>query len=563
MAKRRQEPSNPGPNSGPKRFEGYADQQKSQAEPTTRPSDEVETDVELRLANPNRVATNSAPSPTARRPATSGKTDWRGAPRAGRALHKTEPQEEPTADRSEDQDEPVAGRGRRRDSDKSRSFVARVAPLEIGDGGCVLQGWEGRLSLSGAVPGERVNVEVFERDRGYRQVNLLEIVERSPDRVRPPCVITELCGGCAFQEMAYTAQLEAKHVSLLQHLDGLCDPSQVGPVRGLTRSTGYRTRLLMPAAPRSTRPGDIELGFYRQHTNELIAATGCPVQHPLTLAVLAMVHQVLRASNMQASTTRRGDNGWLHGVSIRVDPAGESTELVLIGRTHKVPGGEVLVERLASLPTVNGVHLTTNPERSSYLYGEDFSPLAGSKRTIFHLGGETFHLSPGSFFQTSAEGAEKLVSTVLELLPEAFDCLADLYGGVGVFARLTRHRWRRAVVAESNPRAVEDLRHFLKHVGLKGLHVVNGRVEETLEHSLKHRPDVVLLDPPRGGCAPQAIQGLLEHDAPVLLYVACGLKAFVRDAALLIEGGYQLVRVESVDMFPHTSHLEVVARFER
>jgi len=212
---------------------------------------------------------------------------------------------------------------------------------------------------------------------------------------------------------------------------------------------------------------------------------------------------------------------------------------------------------------VAGVHLAVSPERSSYLQGERFVHLAGHRRTIFHLGGEAFHLSPGSFFQTCAEGAERLVEIVLAMLPESIDTLADLYGGVGVFARLSRSRWKRAVVAESNPQAIEDLRSWLRHSGEQRLQVTPGAVEEVMERVMGRNPDVVLLDPPRSGCRPEVIASIGHRRPSTVVYVACGIEALARDGAALLDHGYRVDRVASVDMFPHTPHLEVVARFVR
>ena len=179
----------------------------------------------------------------------------------------------------------------------------------------------------------------------------------------------------------------------------------------------------------------------------------------------------------------------------------------------------------------------------------------------FHLGGEEFHLSPGSFFQTSAQGAELLVDHVLDMMPESFDCLADVYGGVGVFARLSQKRWRRALVIESNDTAVEDLKSYLKNQKKLQIKAISGRVEEKLGELERMNPDVVLLDPPRQGCHSRVLSKITDLRPAQVLYVACGVEALVRDGERLKEAGYGLKEVRSVDMFPHTTHLEVVADF--
>jgi 23S rRNA (uracil1939-C5)-methyltransferase len=235
--------------------------------------------------------------------------------------------------------------------------------------------------------------------------------------------------------------------------------------------------------------------------------------------------------------------------------------VTFIGRNKKMPGGKLLTERLLALPGINGIHLSINPERSSYMMGETFIHLAGHRRTGFHLGGEKFLLSPGSFFQTSATGAELLVSQVLRALPDQIHCLAGLYGGVGVFSRLSRKKWKKAVIAESNPWAIGDLRHWLKKEPRADIKIYEGRVESLMQEIFSANPDVVLLDPPRVGLHERVVQKIMREKPPVLVYVSCGIDALVRDGKQFVESGYRVDHVSAVDMFPHTSHLEVVTRF--
>jgi len=388
---------------------------------------------------------------------------------------------------------------------------------------------------------------------------VLEVLEESELRVEPVCTVVHRCGGCTVQEMSYAEQLKQKHESLVKFLDGLVDASNIHPVSGLSKPYGYRTRLLMPAAPRS-RNGGVRFGFYGRGTTKLVEASGCPVQHPHTLATVAMVEQALLGTKVTASEPH-SDEGWLHGISVRVDPRSGQSELCLSARDEDIPGGDSLVSRLTSLPGISGVHLSVNPQRSSYLFEHGFIRLGGSKRTAFHLGGQDFHLSPGAFFQTSAEGAELLVEHALSMMPEQFDCLADVYGGVGVFARLSEKRWKRAVVIESNDTSIEDLRSYLKNQKNLQIKAVSGRVEDRLGELERMTPDVVLLDPPRQGCHKNVLARLADLRPAQIIYVACGIEALARDGAKLKEAGYGIKEVRSVDMFPHTTHLEVVADF--
>ncbi len=374
------------------------------------------------------------------------------------------------------------------------------------------------------------------------------------------CSLLGRCGGCVRQD-AYEQQLARKRDAIVGALAPFVDAEKIGTVRGLKRPFGYRTKLLMPAAMGRAKQGPT-LGFYERGTSRLVDALGCPVQHPLTLSMAAMVRQVLAGSPVRASLPN-GREGWLHGVGVRVDPQSGACEVVLCGRTPKVPGGHGVVERLASLPGLSGLHVTAQPRRTSYLLGDDFKLLSGRRRIVFHLLGEEFHLSPGAFFQTSHQGAELLGELVREKLPENIGLLADIYGGVGVFTRLLAERWNRAVIAEAGPAAVADAKSWVKGTGQKRVHVVPGSAEHTIAGVLGQGPDAAVIDPPRSGCHPSVIRALCDSGPPIILYVACSLDSLSRDTAALVAGGYRLESVDAVDMFPHTPHVETVARMVR
>ena len=437
----------------------------------------------------------------------------------------------------------------------------RVQAITLGENGCLVMSGPMRYQVGAAVPGDLIRMTPL-RERGDPiPARLAEVIEPSSDRIQPPCNLIGRCGGCTFQAMAYEAQLSAKHKALQRALESLCEGSLIGPPKGLSSPVGYRTRLLMQATPKSPKGNKgIRLGFFERGTTQLVDTAGCPVQHPLTLATLAMVKQVLTHTPM-AATDHTSARGWLHGLNIRVDPPSGASEVTLIGRHDKLPGLDHIAQRIKALPGVSGVHLAINPERTSYLYGDRFALLAGRKRTAFTLGGEAFHLSPGAFFQTCAEGAELLAQTVLAMLPEKMMALADLYGGVGVFARLSADRWQRAIVVESNPHAIDDLKSWLRHSHTRKITISSGRVEQNIGHVMESTPDVILLDPPRGGCHHKVISTLGDHKPPVIVYVACGIDSLVRDGAALIGHGYRVQEVASVDMFPHTPHLETIVKF--
>ncbi|MCA9669491.1 MAG: 23S rRNA (uracil(1939)-C(5))-methyltransferase RlmD [Myxococcales bacterium] len=445
----------------------------------------------------------------------------------------------------------------------------RVEPIEIGQDGLTVATPRHRYAVPAAVVGDRVTIQPLSmRGRAplrgrYQPAHLKRVLEHSKLRVPAPCVVLTRCGACSLQEMSYRAQIDEKNAALRRALARFgVAPERVDDVAPLSSPFGFRTKLLMPA---ETVDGALRFGLYRRGTFRLTPAEGCPVQHPLTLATLALARPVLEDAGVVATNSKNSEEGWLHALAVRVDPKSALSELTLCARDDNVPGGKRTIRRLLSLPGVASVFVSASAERSSYPLVPPFTHLGGAKRMTFNIGGLALQLSPGSFVQTNAEAADALIALVdAQLGDERLGAFVDLYGGAGVFARALAGRWERALVIEENPSAITDLEGYLRTKDApKNLRARRGRAEGQLRALAEFGPDVVLLDPPRRGTKPGVVEAIVEAKPRTIVYVACGFGGLLRDLATLLGGGYQVTRAGGVDMFPHTSHLEVVVRLDR
>jgi|GEM_PF-6898317 23S rRNA (uracil1939-C5)-methyltransferase len=373
-------------------------------------------------------------------------------------------------------------------------------------------------------------------------------IQEIADRVEAPCEVLHDCGACTLQEMDYCAQLVLKKSTLDKLAASLTDEKLETHFSGLDLPFGYRTRLLMPA---SSTDGSLRFGFYRRQSLALVAAEGCPVQHPATLKALESLREDLTTVGVEASDV---EGGWLHAVAIRCDPKDGRWDLVLmVNKTRPA-----LAKKLSALPGLLSVSQIIYRKRSSYPFSGVPEEVWSKERLSLELAGQRFEISPGSFFQTSLSGAELLADAVLELSPEKVGKLADLYGGVGVFSRLLASRWNEALLIEASASSIADL----SAANVPNLRYLAGAVEDNLAALDSFQPDLVIVDPPRKGLKPAVVKKLVSFRAERIIYIACGIQAFERDARLLVDGGYRLLELRGVDMFPHTQHLEIVALFE-
>jgi 23S rRNA (uracil1939-C5)-methyltransferase len=364
--------------------------------------------------------------------------------------------------------------------------------------------------VDGALPGERVRVDVLDERRSFARAVVLDVLEAAPARVTPPCPFVEHgCGGCAWQHIALDEQRRLKAGIVA---DALRRVGQVAPVAvdfgPDLPATAFRTTVRV-----AVRDG--EVGFRHRRSHDVVGVDGCLVAHPL-------VDEVLRAG--------------------RFDGAVEAT----------VRAGVATGERLVVVhPTAARVAM---PE-GTRVVGTD--ELRAGRRAWFHdeVAGRSWRISARSFFQSRADGAAALVDVVRAAAGDAVGgALVDLYGGVGLLAGGIGARG--ATLVERSAASAHDARHNLADLDVTVVHVA-------VERWRPSRADLVIADPARGGLGAKAVAKIAATRASRVVLVSCDPAAAARDAGLLADRGYELSSVTLVDLFPHTAHIEAVSRFDR
>jgi len=384
-----------------------------------------------------------------------------------------------------------------------RIVTVRIEDLVFGGSGM------GRLEdgrvifVDFAAPGELVEAEIERISPDYVEAVTVRVLEPSPDRVEPRCRYFGQCGGCQLQHLRYEAQLAAKEAAVREQLQriGRLDPGVVQPIVGARDPWGYRNHVRFSTG---RKYGDV--GFITRRGRRLLKVEECPIAHPFVNRILPEL---------------QGKGAGLHQIQVRIDPT----------------TGEYLV-----YPRIEGVSFETGQP----WYRE-------------RLAGFTFRVSASSFFQVNHEQAEALVRLIGEALPARGRLLVDAYAGVGTFAVIFANRFERVIAIEESPSAVRDAAENLTQA--PNVEMREGKVEELLPY-LFPAPDVILLDPPRAGCLPEALQAILRLRPVELVYVSCNPTTLARDLRTLVNGGYRLLSVTPLDMFPQTAHIECVAKLE-
>jgi 23S rRNA (uracil1939-C5)-methyltransferase len=387
---------------------------------------------------------------------------------------------------------------------------------------------------------------------------LVELEQASPLRVEPPCPVVLRCGGCPWQMVSLDAQRATKLAELQTRLGPLAERTTWHPWLPSTRSTGYRTRALMMA--RRVK-GRLLLGFFAAGTDDLVAVDACAVQHPKVERALRDVREVLDRAGL--TTWRDAQRpGQLRAVLYRLDPR-EDTGLLTLVVTHDAGLGPV-AEQLLTIPSISGVFANIQTAAGGAVLGPETRHLAGDQRQTVQLGGTALEVGATAFLQTRHDAAEAIVALLTATLPDKIKHLVDLYAGVGVFGLALRERCAKVTLVERDGAATDDAGHNVTRLDASHVTVIREPAETFAPQLAKLKADVVLLDPPRAGCAPAVLDALATLPKKALLvYVSCNGASLARDCAILAQQGWQLTDVTPVDMFPHTPHAEWVARLTR
>ncbi len=414
------------------------------------------------------------------------------------------------------------------------------------------------VRVPGAVPGDTLFVRIGHvgQHMAWGKIERLDVP--SPDRVEPPCPVVVRCGGCPWQMVLIDAQQRVKQADLQERLGPLAANAVWHSWQPHARATGYRTRALM-----MTRRvhGRLMMGFFAAGTDDLVAVDHCVVQHAKVERVLHEVREVLDHSGI--TTWRDAQRpGQLRAVLFRLDPRQDAGLLTLVV-SHE-SGLAPIAEQLMEIQGISGVFANLQQAAGGAVLGQETRHLAGAAVQSVQVAGTTLELGATAFLQTRHDASEAIVQMLQKFLPAEIAHLVDLYAGIGVFGLTLRNRAKQVTLVERDGAAVADARSNIARLAAANVAVVGEAAEAFAPRLAKLRPDAIVLDPPRAGCAPVVLAALADLPASThLVYVSCNGSSLARDLAVLAQQGWQVAEIAPVDMFPHTPHAEWIVRLAR
>ena len=412
--------------------------------------------------------------------------------------------------------------------------------------------------VDGAVPGDRLSVRLTVIKEQYVVGETAAMLEASAHRVEPACAYYPQCGGCQWLHVDYPFQLELKgsmvagHLQRIGHIEGARE--LVRPVLRMDEPVHYRNK----AQYKASRAG---LGFYRKGTHGVIPIGECLNQEEPVAAINQACQQWLEESGLRVYNEKTG-KGCLRGVLQRSNRAGEVLVTLIVKEAAGIDQKAVAALFRREVPQLASLYLNVNGSRGNRVLGQEMIRLWGKDELTEELCGCSFQVSPVSFFQVNTSQAAVLYQqAIIAAGLDGTQRVADLYCGTGTIGICLAAHAREVVGIESVPEAVEDARANarLNHVDNIRFHC--GTAEKVLPLLMEKGfvPDVVVLDPPRKGCARSLLAAIADCGIGQIVYVSCDSATLARDCGYLAERGYVLGYVQPVDLFPGTGHIETVA----
>ena len=420
---------------------------------------------------------------------------------------------------------------------------------------------EGRaVFVPRAILGERVLARIVHVGSKKIMAEPHKILEPSPDRREPVCPVFGRCGGCQLMHAAYPAQLKLKERILRDALSSIAEVEiESIPVTGAAGPLCYRNRGQYPVA---RQKGRVVTGFFAPRSHDVVPVSKCHIHDPRVDRAVGCVRSWAGRRKIPVYDERR-HRGFLRHVVVR---AGSEVLVVIVGRQHRdLPLGDLLRRLRREIPELAGVVLNVNPARTNVILGGKNRVLWGQDYLEEMFMSLKLKLSVGSFFQVNTAQAEVLFSRVRGFLGRPQGPVIDAFCGVGVLATLLSKEGHQTVGIDSAAPAIADARIIAKENRVSGAEFHKGRSEKLLPRLISRglKPQAVILDPPRKGCAPEVVEAVADSGAEKIAYISCHPGTLSRDLKRFLELGYRLDTIEGVDMFPQTSHLEVLAGLVR
>lgn len=409
------------------------------------------------------------------------------------------------------------------------------------------------LFVKGMLENEEGELVITMVKKSYGYARLLNLHKTSAERVKPVCPLAKQCGGCQLQHMSYKEQLRYKKQKVQDVIDRIAKLDlKVEDVLGMEHQLYYRNKGQIPVGIKNNI---VQTGFYRINSNEIIDMNTCLIQSERINTVLAVMKELL-VSYENASVFRH----------LLIKDGFHTGEVMVVWITRKknFPHKEDMVKELVDrLPFVKSIVLNLNTREDNVILGKEEEVLYGQSFITDTIHGLKFHISSKSFYQVNPVQTEVLYGKALEFCEiKGNETILDMYCGVGTISMFLAQKAKKVIGIEIVEQAIKNAKENALNNGISNIEFVcsdaASYAKKLSEENMK--PDIIVVDPPRKGCDQITLDSIVKMSPQRIVYVSCDPATLARDLRILEDSGYHCIKVQPVDMFPFSHHIENVAQ---
>lgn len=445
---------------------------------------------------------------------------------------------------------------------KNEEYIVDI--VDIGQGGVGIGKYDGfTVFVEGGLIEDKVKVKINKSKKNYAVGDIVEIIEKSPFRVERICSDKlKDCGGCQIQELDYKKQLDLKTNEVKQVMSriGKLENVTIHDTVGMEEPCRYRNKAQFPIQKIDGMPA---IGFYKKKSHDIIPTDKCIIQHDINDKIIKIVKTYINAYKVSIYDEKT-HTGVLRHLVTKIGFTTNEVMVVLVANGKKLPYLSELASVLEdNIPGFKTLVVNVNREKTNVILGKENRVIYGEGKINDYIGDLVFEISPLSFFQVNPVQTEVLYNKALEYAQlKENDTVFDIYCGIGTISLFLAQKATKVYGIEIVEAAIEDAKVNAKLNNLNNVEFYAGKAEEVVPKMYKEgkTANVVVVDPPRKGCDDKVLDTIVSMAPDRVVYVSCNPSTLARDLAYLDERGYKCAEIQPVDMFPHTMHVECVAR---
>ena len=423
------------------------------------------------------------------------------------------------------------------------------------------------IMVDRGAPRDIVQAQIISLRPNYARAKIMEIKKSEHSyRIDAPCKLFKVCGGCQWQHLPYEKQLEQKDLLLKNFFIKLdLKEGVLKNIIGADDPWNYRNKVQYPVRT-INETGRLKAGYFEWHSNDLVNIKYCPIQHNLFDQIVETVRELASKYKIIAWDGKR-KTGWLRHICIRIGVNTNEALLTLVAVNENLSKSQDFAnEVMKKYPELVGVCININTKTTNVIYSEKTIILKGRGYIFEEINGLRFKISTTSFFQVNTQQTTKLLDIISEMIrgDAPVGRLLDAYCGVGLISLSLAKHTKKIIGIEEIRQSIEDAQYSAKENKIKNADFRVGKVENKIKEIIeKENPEIVILDPPRGGCNKKILENILNSPVKKIIYVSCNPTTLARDLEILKNGGYEIKSIQPIDRFPHSYHVECVTLLER